>query len=219
MTSSFNAFGQTRKVYDAGATPIWLGTVTPVPMGGTLASEFVKSRALYPAGTPINLTNKVITPVFGWTVKAYETGSTNDTIVIAPVVCGGVNFIPAVGEAIMKLESFDTKGKAIAVAAVSETAEGVKVEIAHQSAAFVAAGDALVIAEAAGSSKGAKVVPNHYLYNDIFLGDIDPSLEGAGASGSGVRFHAEGILIDRTPGADFAEALAKAIPGVLQVHA
>lgn len=219
MTSSFNAFGQTRKVYGECTTPIWLGTVTPVPMGGTLAPEFVKARAIYPAGTPINLTNKVITPCFGWTVKSYKSGETNDTIVVAPVSFGGVNFMPSVGEAIMVLDSFDAKGKAIAVASVSESEEGVSIEVAHQSSAFASAGSVLVIAEGAGASKGVKVAPNHYLYNDICLGDIDTNLETAGASGSAVRFHAEGILIQRTPGADFAEALYKAIPGVLQVNA
>ena len=70
----------------------------------------------------------------------------------------------------------------------------------------------------AGDNKSIAVIPTHYLYNDIYLGDIDVDNEMAGASGSAVAFHADGILINRTPSAPFAAQMKAAVPGVLQVN-
>lgn len=220
MIGSFNAFGQTRKEFGNPSTPIWLGTVTPVPMGGSLDSAFVKSRALYPAGTPVNLTDKVIKPIVLWVVSSFAAGETNDTVVVKPCVYGGVNFIPSAGDNIMVLgASFAATGKGAAVVSAVEGEEGVTITVAHGALDAVSANKIIVLANGAGSGKKPALAPNHYLYNDIAMGEIDPSLAGAGASGACVRFHSEGILIKRTPGAVIADILAEAIPGVLQVNA
>lgn len=224
MTSSFNAFGKTQKVYDACHVPVWLGDVTRVPVGGSLASDFVKKGVLIPAGTPINITNKVITPLVAFEVVSFTAGDTNDILVIKPCTYGMVDFLPKADDVIQVLgATFATAKKAAVVTAIAagSTAGQYNVTIAHSATIDTpSAGDHIVFssATAAGSSKVMANQPNAYLFNDICLGDIDETLEGAGASGAAVKFHAEGLLIQRTPGADFAEALAVAIPGVLQVN-
>lgn len=49
---SFNAYGQTAENF-GGNTPVWLGTVKPIPMGAVLEDSFVKAGAIYRAGTPV----------------------------------------------------------------------------------------------------------------------------------------------------------------------
>lgn len=49
---SFNAYGQSAERI-GGNTPIWLGTVKPIPVGAVLEAEFVTDKALYKAGTPV----------------------------------------------------------------------------------------------------------------------------------------------------------------------
>ncbi|MFA6717694.1 MAG: hypothetical protein WCS15_01305, partial [Prevotella sp.] len=60
------------------------------------------------------------------------------------------------------------------------------------------------------------IEPNAYLYNDIYIGDMDVADESAGASGAAVFYHADGILIDRTPASLVKDAMAAAVPGVYQ---
>lgn len=216
MKSSFNAFGQTKKVYGATSTPVWLGVVGPVPVGGTLAKDFVVPGGFYPAGTPVNLTNKVITPLVSFGVLGYKAGAENDVVTVYSYIPG---FEFEAGDNIMKVgATFATKGTGIAVVSVKKTENGQEITIAHQESAAFAIGDSIVEASGAGASKSIKgATPNHYLYNDINLGDIDTTLETAAATGACVRYHADGLLIDRTPAAEMAEACAAAIPGVLQV--
>lgn len=52
--NSFNAFGQTEKKV-GGNTPVWLGTVKPVPVGVKFTAEKGK---LYGAGTPVEYNAK-----------------------------------------------------------------------------------------------------------------------------------------------------------------
>jgi len=49
---TFNAYGQTSRQF-GGNEPVWCGVVRPIPVGGVLDAEFVKSNALYRAGTPV----------------------------------------------------------------------------------------------------------------------------------------------------------------------
>ena len=49
---SFNAYGQSAESF-GGNTPVWLGTVKPIPMGAVLEASFVKAGAIYRAGTPV----------------------------------------------------------------------------------------------------------------------------------------------------------------------
>lgn len=196
--TSFNAFGQTSRAFGNMRVPVWLGTVTPVPIGGSLDKAFIKPGALYPAGTPISLKNKVIKPVLGYMVKSVTEG----VATVSPVG----NIMPEAGDKMYKLgSSFDPTG-AVAVTACSKSGEDIAITI---SITGLKAGDVLVL----GEEK-----PNSYLYNDIYIGDIDTSLDTAGASGSAVMYHSEGILIDRTPASGMEAQMAAAVPGVLQVN-
>lgn len=213
MKSSFNAFGKTRKVFSPGNMPVWLGTVGPVPVGGTLAAEFVQKGVLIPAGCPVNLTNKVITPLVSFAVVGYKAGETNDKVTVRPYIAG---IELEKGDNIMKVgATFSAKGTGYAIVSIARDGENFELEIAHEAEPAFAEGDAIVEAAGAGASKAMKsAVPTHYLYNDINLGDIE---EDAAATGACVSFHADGILIDRTPAAEMTSACAAAIPHVLQV--
>lgn len=59
--NSFNVYGQTSETI-GGNTPVWLGTVKPVPVGATIS---VADNELIPAGTPCiyDTTSKRVTPV------------------------------------------------------------------------------------------------------------------------------------------------------------
>lgn len=201
--SSFNAFGQKRGDFGGQHVPVWLGIVTPYPVGGSLAKTYVKAGLLLPAGTPIQIKDRVITPALVYTVKAYASG----VLTIDPSEHPGF-----------------TPGKDMYVKLVGDTvpdADGVKVTASAANATTPSQLDltATVANAEAGSkviiSAEANVVPNAYLYNDIYLGDLD---ENIGASGAAVMSHAEGILIDRTPSAGIAAAMKAAVPGVVQVN-
>lgn len=216
MNSSFNAFGQGSKKF-GGNTPVWLGTVKPIPVGGSLAAAYAVPGAHYPAGTPINITNKVITPMVAYLVTKVATVGANDVATVRPLA----GIAPAAGAVLQVLgATFATKGTAGAVVSAAKNAEDAELlDIAYATGTMgsVAQGSVLVASasQTAGSSKSIAVTPNAYLYNDIHIGlDVD---ENVGASGAAVQFHAEGILIDRTPAAEFAGIMAEAVPHVLQV--
>ena len=233
--SSFNAYGSNSKNIGQSHIPVWLGTVTPVPVGGTLVSAFLKKGLLLGAGFPVALANKEITPFIGWVVKAFTAGDgttvTTDSIFIHPTVLGDVKMLPAVGDFIMKVgSSFSATGKAAEVTAVDLVTEGdnagtYEVKVAHSATVDTpSAGSVIAIssAVAAGSSKSLKVQPNGYLYNDIYLGDLDDSdaaisAKTIAASGAVVKFHAEGLLVELTPASAVKAQMAAAVPNVLQV--
>jgi hypothetical protein len=52
--NSFNAFGQTAKKF-GGNTPVWLGTVKPIPVGAVLgvSASAAEYPVYIPAGTPV----------------------------------------------------------------------------------------------------------------------------------------------------------------------
>lgn len=52
MRKSFNSYGQSAENF-GGSVPVWCGTVTPIPFGAVLDSEYVTEGALYKAGTPV----------------------------------------------------------------------------------------------------------------------------------------------------------------------
>lgn len=227
MKSSFNAYGRTKKEYGPLHIPIWLGIVKRNPVGGTLDADFNIAGALYPAGTPINISGKVIKPLVAWEVVSFTAGDgttvTTDSIVVRPAING---LIPEVGDFIQKVgATFDTKGKAAAVASVTAKtgADAGKYEITVLHSATIdtpSAGDAIALssATAAGSNKSLAIIPNAYLYHDIWLGDLDVAEDDTFATGAAVMFHPEGILIDRTPAAAVKAAMKAAVPGVLQVE-
>lgn len=214
--STFNAFGSAANDLGRSHTPVWLGTVSPHAVGGTLATAFVKKGLHIPAGTAVNLTDKVITPFLTFTVKANTAGTGTYTLTIDPSEYG---YTPVVGDYLQLVgdSSFSSNGNAVAITAVAANATDASlVDVTVNINA--AAGKSVVLA--GGSSKIA--VPNGYLYNDIYLGDIDTSAEAvsahtAAATGAVVDFHGEGLLIDLTPCAGYAAAMKAAVPNVIQV--
>jgi len=205
MRSSFNALGSARSVGGAGI-PVWLGTVRPVPVGGTLAASYLLPGALYPAGTPVNLDGKVITPFVVMKVTAVSSG-------VATVDPGPYGIAPSTSHYVCKVgATFAKNGTAAAITAVAANAsDPSKWDIT--TTLTLAAGDVIALAPDSADPKA----PNAYLYNDIWLGDIDVTAEGAGATGAAVVSHPEGILIERTPAADVKAQMLAAVPQVLQV--
>jgi len=223
--SSFNAFGSKSVEYGAH-NPVWLGVPTPVPVGGTLASAYAVSGALYGAGFPVKLASKTITPFLAWEVVSYTAAvspATEDTLVVKPVTVGKVTIAPKADDLIQKVGStFAATGKAAVVASSTLLTTGdnkgyyeIKI-LAAANIDSVSAGDivSLSAATAAGSSKSLKVIPNGYLWNDIYFGDLEDDLAATGA----VIEHApDGILIDLTPAAAVKAQMKAAVPGVYQV--
>lgn len=225
MKSSFNAYGRTKEEFGNLTIPIWLGVVEPIPVGGTVDKEYLQPGVLFPAGTPINITGKVITPFISFEVVSFTAGETNDTVVIRPCTYGKASYLPEVGDFIQVLgDTFAATGKAAAVASVTELtgddAGKYSVEVLHSATiATPSAGDLIVMssATAAGASKSVANQPNAYLYNDIYLGtDYDVTDETVAATGAAVMSHQSGILIDRTPAAAVKAQMKAVCPGVYQ---
>lgn len=207
MKSTFNTYG--RSVFGGGQfhVPVWMGNVHPVPVGGMLPAAYLKKGALYPAGMPVNLTGKVLTPFIVMKVTAYESGK----VTVDP---GQYGITPDTTCYVQKVGATFAKNSAAAAVTAVAANDTDKTKMDLTTTLTVAAGDAIVLSFA---SEGAKA-PNAYLYNDISLGDIDVADDSCAASGAAVQFHAEGILVDRTPSADVKAQMAAAVPGVLQVN-
>lgn len=219
--SSFNAFTQMKRV--AGASvPVWLGVVSPRPVGGTLPAAYCKAGTLIPAGTPVHFdeANRVITPFATW-----EVVSVDSTYHVITVKASAFGILPAANDYLGIVgATFATTGAAGKVSAVAANATAGQYDITLTTNALdgATAGQFLAFssAEAAGASgKSLANQPNAYLYNDIC---IDPAVPGVSydyiaASGAVVDFHGEGILIKRTPAAPFAEQMKAAVPHVIQV--
>ena len=204
--SSFNAFGQKREDFGGRHIPVWLGTVTPYPVGGSLAAAYVKAGLHLPAGTPIQIKDRVITPALVYTVKADASGA----LTVDPSEHPG--FTPAKDMYVKLVGDAFASGDGVKVTAAAANASDASLLDLTATVTGAAADKKVIV------SVEASVTPNAYLYNDIYLGDIDAGDEGAGASGAAVMSHAGGILIDRTPSAGIAAAMRAAVPGVVQVN-
>jgi len=229
--STFNAFGS--EAIDAAQShiPVWLGVVGPVPVGGTLKKDYARKGFFLRAGSPVNLTDKIITPFVGYEVVAFTaaTGSeANDTIVVKAADFGGVEIAPAASDVIQKVgATFATQGAARAIVSSTLITEGTNagcytVLIAHSAnLGTLAAGDVLTpsAGTAGASGKSIAVQPNGYLYNDIYFGDLGGSANEftLAATGAVVKYHHDGLLVELTPSAAVKEQMAAAVPGVLQV--
>lgn len=201
MKGTFNAFGQTLKSYENATTPVWLGTVSPVPVGGTLASGYAVAGALYKAGFPIKIDGKTITPVLLYKVKSVTTASS--AVTSATLTPLGHNVAPTTSMKLIKVTgSTYPTGQGTAITAVAKSGD----DYVASTTVSVAADDIVAVAGA---------VPNAYLYNDIYMDGIESE---AGASGAAVKFHSEGILVDRTPAEPIKAYMATLVPGVLQVN-
>lgn len=225
--SSFNAFGSASNNVGQSHIPVWLGVVTPVPVGGTLDKAYAQKGFFLGAGAPVELASKIIKPFFAWEVVSFSAGDgstvTTDSIIIKPAPT-----VPAVGDFIMKVgSSFTATGKAAAVASIDLLTSGdnegcYEVKVAHSATVdSLSAGDAISLssAAAAGSSKSLAVKPNGYLYNDIYFGDLDGDADSytIAATGAVVKYHHEGLLVELTPSSAVKAQMAAAVPGVLQV--
>lgn len=192
--TSFNAFGTSSKEFGQMSKPIWLGVVSPHAVGGVLAEKFRIKGAHYPAGTPVNLSNGVITPVIVVEAKAVS----GDVVTIDPSV---FNIAPAVGDKL--------NGKAITAVAPNSTNAKLLDITAASHGATVNSGVTILPSDVESAA-----TPNGYLYNDIYLGDLDQ----ANATGAVVDFHGEGILIDFTPAAFMKASMKTNVPNVVQVE-
>lgn len=212
---SFNSFAS-KGAISGNTVPVWLGVVSPLPVGGVLAAAWAKAGAYVPAGTPINIANGVITPFVTFKVTASTAGTDVHTLTVKPSIAGykltTADFVQVVGS------TFAATGKASAISAITE-ADGVQtitVTDANIDATAVGTILALSSATAAGSSKALAAQPNAYLYNDICI-DANADANIA-ASGAAVVAHNEGILIDRTAAASVKAQMAAAVPNVIQVN-
>ena len=189
--------------------PVWLGHHIPrVPGGFTLDRSYLSAGLLIPAGTPIHYDDatKVFVPILAHDVIKVADG-------VATVNASVFGVAPAVGAYAIKVSATDfaSNAKAVVITEVkvnAENPENLDIKVAIEG---LAAGDVIVFS----SKSDALPTPNAYLFNDVFLGDIDVNDETAAATGAAVVYNPDGLMIDRTPGAGFKEALSKLIPGVL----
>ena len=152
--STRNVFG-THKSSFGGNIPIWLGMPVPKAIGGTLAEAYVKEGAFYPAGTPLNETNRVLTPFLTYEVVAVESG--NITL-LAP------GYAPKVGDKLQSIsDSWEDRADAITVTSVKKGQDNqcvISGTLAED--AEIAEGDVLI--------EKSALVPNGYLGHDIDFG-------------------------------------------------
>lgn len=220
--SSFNAFVQKVRANAGQSVPVWLGVVSPRPVGGVLTAPFRKAGILIPAGTPVHFDEaaRTIAPFAAWKVVSVNTTSHAITVEASPL---GV--LPAAGDYLGIVgATFATTGAAAAVSTVVAGATAGQYVITMASAAIDGATAGGYVAWSSATSAGASGKslanqPNGYLYNDIYIDALGAgeSYEYINASGAVVDFHGEGLLINRTPGAPFAAQLKAAIPNVIQV--
>ena len=224
--SSFNAFGSESLEASQSHIPVWLGMVGPVPVGGTLDKAYAKPGFLLAAGSPVNLTDKIISPFIAWEVVSTSTSDSNTIIKVKGAEFGGAVIIPSTSDFVQKVgATFAATGKAAAVAAVEaltgDDAGNYNITVATANIDSVSQGDfiALSSAVAAGTGKSLKNQPNGYLYNDIYFANLGGSANDytLAASGAVVMFHHDGLLVELTPSAPFKDAMKAAVPGVLQV--
>ena len=229
--STFNAFGCEEINAAQSHIPVWLGVVGPVPVGGTLKKDYARKGFLLPAGSPVNLTDKIITPLVAWVVVSYAAAGasdTYDTIVVKPAVFGGVEIAPAADDVIQKIgATFAATGAARAVYSSTLITEGANagcytVLIAKaNNLGSLNEGDVLTPSAGTAGASGKSIAcqPNGYLYNDIYFGDLGGSANEftLAATGAVVKYHHDGLLVELTPAAAVKELMAAAVPGVLQV--
>lgn len=216
--SSFNAYGSEANEIGQSHVPVWLGVVAPHAVGGTLATGFLKKGLRIPAGTGVNLTAGVITPLLTYkVVDVIEESSAVVGVTIDPKEYG---FVPAVGEYLFLVNksAFASNGSPVAITAVAANASNPELLDVTVDLSTAAEGDVVAFAP----SSTALSAPNGYLYNDIYLGGIEVtaaaiSAKTVAATGAVVDFHGEGLLVELTTCADIAAAMKAAVPNVIQV--
>lgn len=215
--SSFNAFVQKTKQGN-NTTPVWLGVVSPRPVGGKLNAAFCKAGIFVPAGTPVNLDGGILTPFYGWEVVSVD--SSTHAITVKGNEYG---IVPAENDCLVGVGStFATTGAVAKVSSVVASGANLVITMTDDKLDSKTAGDVIVPSSAtsAATSGGAiKYQPNGYLYNDIAIevAKAGETMTEVAATGAVVDFHGEGILINRTPAAPYAAQMKVAVPNVAQV--
>lgn len=214
MKSSFNAYGSSSTTLSDLHVPVWAGFPGTVPVGGALDSDYLIEGVKYPAGCPVNLSGKVITPLIAMDVTTATSGSSTTYVTtINPAFYG---IAPEVGDYVQVLNAsaFGSAGSAVAITAVAaNSTDSSLIDITTASNLGALKGGVVAISK---DSNGF-ATPNGYLYNDIWLGDIDVTADDAFATGAVVQHMENGaILIKRTPASGIAAAMLAAVPGVSQ---
>lgn len=218
--STYNAyFNKTAKL--GAHIPVWLGVVSPIPVGAKLDPDYAVPGAFIPAGTAMSLVNGIATPFKGFVVTNYATASSNSIITVKPIFPGEA---PKTSDFLQKVgANFGATGKAWnpdAVAVNGSDPDAFDITIATANIDVVSEGDVLGYssATAEGSSKSLAVQPAYFLYNDVAIDPAEAGVEFAnvGASVALVNFHGEGLLINRTPAAAIAAQMKVACPNVIQ---
>lgn len=213
---SFNSIGQ--REISTKSIPVWLGVVSPVPVGGTYPFEVGKGGLYIPAGTAVCLKDKKIYPFQAYEVVSVTSASN------AIKVKKSIGILPKVGECLTPVgATFATTGAAGKITAIVDNGDSLDITFSSTALNGVSVGSFLALSAAsAAATSGASLanIPNGYLYNDI---KVDSVLDGEvainlSASGAVVMHHAEGILIQRTASAPFASQMAVAVPNVTQVN-
>lgn len=214
---NFNSIGQ----FDGnlgGSIPVWCGVVSPVPAGGVLASRYAVKGLFVPAGSPVYYddANRKIYPLAFWKVVSVD--STTHAITVEENVFGiapkADDIIGIIGAT---FATTSAAGKVSAVAA-GTTAGQIVITFTDGKLDGASVGSYLTFSAASAvATSGASMAyqPNAYLYNDICIDGLFN--KNVNASGAVVKFHGEGLLIDRTKGSAFASQLAAAIPTVILV--
>lgn len=219
--STYNAYFN-KNVQVGKITPVWLGVVSPIPVGAVLDADYAYAGAFYPAGTPMALGSdgRTAKPLLGFEVISYTTSSTNSLITVKGTIPG---LAPKATDVLQKVgATFAATGKAWLPSAIEagSVAGTYVITVATSGIDVVAAGDMLTYSASsdAGSSKSIAVKPEYYLYNDVAIDPVgnNQSMSNVQASVALVNFHGEGILIKRTPAAACATAMKAAVPNVYQ---
>lgn len=219
--STYNAYFN-KSVELGEETPVWLGVVSPIPVGAVLASDYAYAGAFYPAGTPMSLDSDGVyaTPFLGFVVTAVTTSDSDTLISVKSSIPG---LAPTTSDVLQLVGStFAATATAWIPSAVAEGSDDdtYVITVATSSIDEVSEGDMLSYsaAESAGSDASLASAPEYYLYNDVAIDPVlyNESSANIQASVALVNFHGEGILINRTPAAGCAAAMKVAVPNVYQ---
>lgn len=218
--SSFNAYVH-GTISGGDSIPVWLGVVSPRPVGGKLATGYAKAGAFFNAGTPVNLKDGVLTPFVCWEVVEVDT--TNHVLTVkashAGILPAKDDFLGIVGA------TFAATGAAGKVSSVAAGATDGQYDITLTDAKLdgATAGQFIAFSAAdavAASGKSLAVIPNGYLYNDIRISPApaNGSYDEVSATGAVVDFHGEGLRVKLTGFNALAAQLKAAIPNVVLVE-
>lgn len=173
IQSSYNNFVSLSKTYDAGNTPIW-SEVNKIFTGGGTLKTLPPVGTVIPAGTPVNLSK------IGGDITILRAFELSEALTAAAEVIKftgvGNPFALVEGDILMVAPAtYATKGKAVALGAVTFDAETniytAVITAGAFSASTIAAGTIFVEGTSAGASVEMAVKPNGRLWHDILISE------------------------------------------------